>query len=176
MCNGGSAVVTVSATGGTPGYTGTGTFSHAAGTYSYTVTDANSCTATTTGTVTTPNIWTINGFYQPVDMLPSGVVNTVKGGSTVPLKFNIYGCNGVERTSVSDVMGGSCQVVETNCSGGTEDPMGDLPNTGGTALRYDTTGHQFIQNWQTPKGANRCYHVRMTTIDGESIDAYFKTK
>ena len=53
-----------------------------------------------TGTFTV-NAWTITGFYQPVDM--NGVVNTVKGGSTVPLKFNIY-AGGVERTSVSDVM------------------------------------------------------------------------
>jgi len=50
----------------------------------------------------TVNAWTITGFYQPVDM--GGVVNTVKGGSTVPLKFNIY-AGGVERTSVSDVQG-----------------------------------------------------------------------
>src|SRR5207302_1146912 len=55
LCNGGSSTVTVSATGGTAPYTGTGTFSHAAGTYSYTVTDANSCTATTTGTITEPS-------------------------------------------------------------------------------------------------------------------------
>ena len=60
----------------------------------------------------TVNAWTITGFYQPVDMLPIGVVNTVKGGSTVPLKFNIY-AGGVERTSVSDVQGGTCQVAET---------------------------------------------------------------
>ena len=121
----------------------------------------------------TINAWTITGFYQPVDMPP--VVNTVKGGSTVPLKFNIYAGN-VERTSVSDVQGGTCQLFQTNCSGGPEDPIGDLPNTGGTALRYDTTGHQFIQNWQTPKGANQCYVVRMTAIDGSYIEAYFKTK
>src|SRR5438552_3710265 len=55
LCNGGSSTVTVSATGGTTPYAGTGTFSHAAGTYSYTVTDANSCTATTTGTITEPS-------------------------------------------------------------------------------------------------------------------------
>jgi hypothetical protein len=54
LCNGGSSTVTVSATGGTIPYTGTGTFSHAAGTYSYTVTDGNSCTSTTTGTITQP--------------------------------------------------------------------------------------------------------------------------
>ena len=43
------STVTVSATGGTAPYTGTGTSPHAAGTYSYTVTDANGCTSTTTG-------------------------------------------------------------------------------------------------------------------------------
>ena len=54
--------------------------------------------------------------------------------------------------------------------------MGDLPNTGATALRYDTTGHQFIQNWATPKAPNKCYVVRMTAMDGSVIVAYFKTK
>jgi hypothetical protein len=118
--------------------------------------------------------WTITGFYQPVDMPPT--INTIKGGSTVPLKFNIYDSNGVEKTSVSDVMYGTVQVAEYSCSGGPEDPMGDLPNTGATALRYDTTGHQFIQNWQTPKAAGHCYRVRMTAIDGSVIEALFKTK
>src|SRR5207249_3205489 len=54
LCNGGNSIVTVSATGGTGPYTGTGTFRHAARTYSYTVTDAKSCTATTTGDITQP--------------------------------------------------------------------------------------------------------------------------
>src|SRR5207249_5874905 len=43
-CNGSSSTVTVSASGGTSPYSGTGTFTHSAGTYSFTVTDANSCT------------------------------------------------------------------------------------------------------------------------------------
>jgi hypothetical protein len=140
--------------------------------FSPVVASGNYTVAYVNGTFTV-NVWTITGFYQPVDM--NNVVNTIKGGSTVPLKFNIY-AGGVERTSVSDVQGGTCQLFEQNCSAGTEDPMGDLPNTGSTALRYDTTGHQFIQNWQTPKGANHCYVVRMTAIDGSVITAYFKTK
>src|SRR5207244_7302707 len=49
-----SATVTVSATGGTPPNQGTGTVSRSAGTYSYTVTDSKSCTATTTGDITQP--------------------------------------------------------------------------------------------------------------------------
>src|SRR5947207_3377865 len=52
FCHGGMSTVTVSATGGTAPYSGTGTFSVPAGTYSYTVTDAKSCTATTTGDIT----------------------------------------------------------------------------------------------------------------------------
>ncbi len=49
---GGTATVTVSATGGTTPYTGTGAFNAPAGPYTYTVTDANGCTSVTTGTVT----------------------------------------------------------------------------------------------------------------------------
>ena len=56
LCNGGSAVVTVTSAGGTGPYTGTGNFTVSAGTYSYTVTDANGCTATTSITVTEPTV------------------------------------------------------------------------------------------------------------------------
>ena len=104
----------------------------------------------------------------------NNIVNTVKGGSTVPLKFNIYDCNNVEKTSVSDVMFQSVQVGEYSCAASAEVPLEDVPNTGATALRYD--GNQFIQNWKTPNTKNKCYVVRMTTITGVYIEAYFKTK
>ena len=71
-----------------------------------------------TGTFTV-NAWNITGFYQPVDM--GNVVNIVKGGSTVPLKFNVYDCNNVERTSVSDIMYQSAQFAEYNCNSGPDD-------------------------------------------------------
>ena len=68
------------------------------------------------------------------------VVNVVKGGSTVPLKFNVYDCNNVERTSVSDIMFQSVQVGEYTCGRIiNEVPLEDVPNTGATTLRYDTT-------------------------------------
>jgi hypothetical protein len=112
--------------------------------------------------------------------VPVMVLNIIKGGSTVPLKFNIYaGTPGptTERKSVTDVMFGSVQVAEINCSltSGYESPT-DVANTGATSLRYDTTGAQFIQNWQTPKPPNKCYQVRMTALDGSHLDAFFKTK
>src|SRR5439155_3820853 len=58
LCNGGNSTVTVTAGGGTPPYTGAGDHVVSAGSYSFTVTDANSCTATTTGTITEPKIGT----------------------------------------------------------------------------------------------------------------------
>jgi hypothetical protein len=54
LCNGGNATVTVSASGGTPPYTGTGAFSRVAGNYSFTVTDAKGCTAATAVSLSEP--------------------------------------------------------------------------------------------------------------------------
>jgi hypothetical protein len=58
-CKGGSTTVTVSATGGTRPYTGTGTFIQAAGFKSYAINDVNNCTDTqgislVNGTLTAP--------------------------------------------------------------------------------------------------------------------------
>ena len=58
---GGTGVITISATGGTAPYTGTGAFNRTAGTYSFTVTDANSCTATTSVTIGDPAACIITG-------------------------------------------------------------------------------------------------------------------
>ncbi|MFZ7105332.1 MAG: beta strand repeat-containing protein, partial [Bacteroidota bacterium] len=51
LCLGGNGSVTVAAVGGTTPYSGDGTFAVPAGTYNYTVTDANGCTASCSATV-----------------------------------------------------------------------------------------------------------------------------
>jgi hypothetical protein len=116
--------------------------------------------------------WTFNGFYQPVDM--GTTLNTVKGGSTVPFKFELFaGSN--ELTSTSYV-NQPLNATKVNCdSGATEDTI-ELLATGGTSLRYDTTGGQYIYNWQTPKQAGACYNVTITANDGSSKTAHFKLK
>jgi len=75
-------------------------------------------------------------------------------------------------------MFGSIQVADIPCnsSAGIDSFVDYVTNTGNTTLRYDGTSAQFIQNWQTPKGPNKCYQVRMTALDGSHIDAFFKTK
>jgi YDG domain/Bacterial Ig-like domain (group 3) len=128
-------------------------------------------TATTTASILA---WTLAGFYQPVDM-PTGsmVWNTVKGGSTVPLKFEVF-IGSAEQTNTNVVK--NFQVMGLTCSSvGTLAEI-DLTTTGGTVLRYDGTAGQFIQNWQTPKQAGSCYKVTVFTQDGSSKFAYFMLK
>ena len=116
--------------------------------------------------------WTINGFYQPVDM--NNVVNTVKGGSTVPLKFEVFK-GGTELTATS-VVNQPLTAKKISCTTGAEDAIETLSPTGSTNLRYDTTAGQFIYNWQTPKAPNTCYQVTVVTQDGTAIVALFKLK
>src|SRR5215208_8079418 len=115
--------------------------------------------------------WTTKGFFAPVDM--GGVYNTVKGGSTVPLKFELFS-GATELTATTDVK--SLQSQKVSCTSGAEDAIEELAATGGTSLRYDTTGGQFIYNWKTPSGAGTCYKVTVTAQDNTPISAYFKLK
>jgi hypothetical protein len=137
------------------------------------VTSTNYAITFGNGTLTVA-AWTMTGFYQPVDMIPVGVLNTVKGGSTVPMKFNIF-AGGVEQKTVAAVLLFQFQEFTCGTTGTFESPI-EITTTGGTSLRYDTTAGQFIENWQTPKPPNKCYQVRMTALDGSHLDAFFKTK
>ncbi|MGY2877104.1 hypothetical protein ACVW00_004294 [Marmoricola sp. URHA0025 HA25] len=123
------------------------------------------------------------GFYAPVDMPnPAIVWNTVKGGQTVPLKFEIFNASGTVEQSSLAVFGSdptkaftakqvTCDVNATNV-----DAL-EVVTTGGTSLRYDSTAGQYIQNWKTPVTANACYKIWVTTQDGTTVGpAYFQLK
>jgi hypothetical protein len=101
----------------------------------------------------------------------NGVYNVVRSGSLVPLKFEVF-AGKTELRDTSAVK--SLTQVLVACSTGTED--GAASPTGGSALRYDATAGQFIQNWQTPRQAGACYRVTMMTQDGSSRVAFFTLK
>ena len=108
--------------------------------------------------------WTANGFYSPVDM--GGVWNTVKGGSTVPLKFELF-AGPTELTSTSAVATFQTQKVtlrHVQRPGGRH--RGRQHRRDQPALRH--TGGQFIQNWKTPAGAGTCYTATMTQPTGRA--------
>lgn len=148
-------------------------YSTAVGTHTLTATATDN--AGRTGVATqdyTVLAWDLKGFYAPVDL--KGTLNTVKAGSTVPLKFEVVAGTD-ELRNVSAV--GSFTAKQVTCDAGAAVDDVELTTTGGTSLRFDTTGDQFIQNWQTPKsGAGNCYLVTMATQDGSALTASFKLK
>ncbi|HET7534517.1 MAG TPA: PxKF domain-containing protein, partial [Nocardioidaceae bacterium] len=146
-------------------------FSTAVGTHTLTATAMDDVGNVGTKTLTyTVMAWRLDGFYKPVDM---GVLNTVKAGSTVPLKFNVF--KGGERLTAN--IGATFSAKKVTCGGSVEDAIEEFATTGSTSLRYDSTGQQWIQNWATPKlGAGSCYKVTLTTADGTYVSADFKLK
>jgi hypothetical protein len=113
----------------------------------------------------------ILGFYHPVDM--GGVLNTVKNGATVPLKFEVFE-GATELTDTAVVQ--SLTLTQVACTPGDPTDAIEITATGGTSLRYDTTAGQFVYNWQTPKMGNTCWDVRLTIVDGSSITAHFRLR
>jgi YDG domain-containing protein/Big-like domain-containing protein len=133
--------------------------------------------------------WYATGFYDPVGIGSSLLVpapgpapaaatstiwNTVKSGSTVPLKFNLYTSRGGGELRSTSSISTFDAVKLAACAGDTGDPV-DFVTTGNTSLRYDTTGMQFIQNWKTPTAAaSTCYRVDVKFQDGSAVYAFFK--
>jgi hypothetical protein len=110
------------------------------------------------------------GFHSPVKNTNSGS-NSVKGGSTVPLKFNAF-CDGEEVTDPEEV---TVFTQTIGCVAGVGEDLAEYA-TGNTSLRYDGVpgdGGQFIFNWKTPK--NGCYRVTVGAGDA-SIFADFQLK
>ncbi|GAA2159980.1 hypothetical protein GCM10009826_26470 [Humibacillus xanthopallidus] len=167
---------TCSATDGLSGPADCAVSGYSAAVGGHTMTATAHDNAGNTGTDTrnyTVSAWTLKGFYQPVDM--NGALNMVKAGSTVPLKFEVFaGSTELTDTAVVDTFKWG-EVPCTDFSGAVQDDI-EQYTSGQTVLRYDTTGGQFIQNWQTPKKAGSCYKVVMKTDDGSSISANFKLK
>jgi hypothetical protein len=111
--------------------------------------------------------WELRGFSAPVDM--GEVWNTVKGGSTVPLKFEMFN-HGVEITDPAMVK--SFTATQVQCPGA-DTPTSDIEflTTGGTQLSYQDG--QFLQKWQAPKIAGSCIQVTMTAADNSQLKAHF---
>ena len=157
LCNGGMADVTVTATGGTAPYTGTGVFSESAGTYTYTVTDANGCTATTSSiTLVEPSLMTVylacpailcNGGTTDVAITAFGGTAPYSGTGTFNVSAGTYsytitdanGCTVDTTITVTDpaVLVASISADSILCNGGMADVT--VTATGGTSP-YTGTG------------------------------------
>jgi hypothetical protein len=112
---------------------------------------------------------TFGGFYAPVDM--GGVVNVVKAGSTVPLKFEMFQ-GGVELTSLADVA--SFRVLTSSaCTATAPTDEVEFTTLDPSGLKY--TGGVYQQNWKTPKMTG-CFRAVVTAKDGRTLSALFRLR
>lgn len=137
LCNGGIVNVTVSASGGTSPYVGEGTFAVGAGTYNYTVTDANGCTAsigilltepTALSATSTATAILCNAGNATVTVLASGGTAPYSGDGNFTVQAGTYsytvtdanGCTSSTGITISEPSALSASSVSTVilCNGG----------------------------------------------------------
>jgi hypothetical protein len=93
-CNGGTATIAISAIGGVAPYTGTGEFTLVAGTYTYTVTDANGCSSDVEVIVTEPAVLALSSAEVTAVAFCFGdesIVTILAEGGTPPYSYTFNG-------------------------------------------------------------------------------------
>jgi hypothetical protein len=114
-----------------------------------------------------------SGFSQPVANAPA--VNTVKNGSTVPVKWSLS-TSGNEVSSLDAIASGYPKAVQVDCSTTASYDAVETTVTGSTSLRYDSTAHQYVYDWQTPRQSGTCWRLDIKFIDGSIQSANFKLR
>lgn len=113
--------------------------------------------------------WT--GFADPVDM--GGVVNSVKGGSAVPMKFSLAGDQGLNVFAAGSptVQFGACSASAT------VDEIEQTVTAGASGLKYDAATDQYTYVWKTDKAwAGKCATFSLKLSDGTTHTALFSFK
>ncbi len=151
------------------------------GTHTLTATATNGAGLTRTATTSyTVAPYTTRGFHQPVD--GSGVFNTAKAGSTVPLKFEVFaGANFTSELSATNIA--SIKAVKANCVTSAAADEVEVLASGSTVLRWDSISGQYVFNWKTP--AAGCYKATVylndltdanNRLSGTAISANFRLR
>ena len=113
------------------------------------------------------------GFFAPVANPGTGttpVVNTVKAGAAVPVKFALGGDLGL-----GVLAEGSPASVAYACGEEAEAAVEQTVAASASGLTYDATAGQYIYTWKTDKAwAGTCRKLTVTLKDGTAHDALFK--
>lgn len=136
-------------------------------TYSATATDKAGNSTTVTGTYTVK--YRFDGFLQPINDTAHQIgtsTSVFKGGSTVPVKFQLKNASGSAIQSVTaprwlTPVKGSAMSAPVD-----ESVYSASPDSGST-YRYDATAQQYIYNWKTGSGGNY-WRIGVTLDDGQS--------
>jgi CSLREA domain-containing protein len=116
-------------------------------------------------------VYSFSGFFRPVDNLP--VLNSVKAGSGVPVKFSLSGNQGL---SIFATGYPGSQKITCDASA----PLDGIEETvtaGSSSLSYDPIADQYVYVWKTDKAwAGTCRQLIVRLNDGTQHVANFKFK
>ena len=131
------------------------------------VTDNGGLTATDEATVVV--IYNFAGFFQPVDNLP--ILNVVKAGSSVPVKFSLAGNQGLAIFEAGYPKSEAIPCDSTVPVSGVD----ETSTAGSSGLTYNPTTDQYTYVWKTEKSwANSCRQLVVKLNDGTFHRANFK--
>ena len=129
--------------------------------------DNKTCTATFS--LTGGGIMNFDGFFAPVANLP--IVNSVKAGSGIPIKFSLRGNQGLDIFAAGSPVSGAIPCDAT----ASIDPVESTVTAGGSTLTYDPGKDQYTYVWKTEKAwAGQCRQLDVRLRDGSSHIAHFK--
>jgi hypothetical protein len=113
-------------------------------------------------------VFDFNGFFPPVDN--PNMVNNVKAGAAVPVKFSLGGDYGLNILSL-----GSPSTVPVACDlWSSLDPVEETITAGSSSLSYDALTNQYVYVWKTSKvWAGTCRQLQIQLSDGKTYLANF---
>jgi TolB protein len=116
-------------------------------------------------------VYSFSGFFRPVDNPP--VLNSVKAGSGVPVKFSLGGDQGLDIFAT-----GYPRSQRINCDMSTLlDAIEETVTAGSSSLSYDPIADQYVYVWKTDKAwAGTCRQLVAKLNDGTEHLANFKFK
>ncbi|MCP9751509.1 T9SS C-terminal target domain-containing protein [Ferruginibacter sp. HRS2-29] len=153
-CYGENTIVTVTAAGGTAPYTGTGSFTKAAGTYTFTVTDANGAADDVTITIAQPTAISVSVAPGTIAVNGGTTSATVTAtGGTAPYTYKLNDGAYQSGNTFSNLVAGTYSVTVKDSKGCTgtksftiSEPdvitdLGLIVNSGGFGCRGSNTGY-----------------------------------
>jgi len=109
-----------------------------------------------------------SGFFAPVDN--GGVLNQVKAGQAVPVKFSLEGNRGLNIFTP-----GSPTSKGIACGTARIDPVEQTVTAGSSSLSYDPTSDRYEYVWKSDKAwAGTCRQLTLTFADGSERTALFQ--
>ncbi len=114
--------------------------------------------------------YVFTGFMSPMDNPP--MINAVRAGQTVPVKFSLGGNRGLAVLSAATS-------TATSCATGSVVDLTEIAvvNTGGSVFAYDALTGLYQFNWQTDRAwAGTCRRLSVRLDDGTMHNAEFRLR